>query len=199
MDDKTATYYENEGAEYAQRTFALEMASLRDQFIEFLCPEATQILDAGCGSGRDALAFHNAGYEVTAFDASATMVEAAKNLTGLPIEQLSFADIFWQNQFDGIWACADGGDDVFSVGSTTAADVPFTTVLEFDDIRTIRECAAGSEIPTICAEWLDDLDIDLGRVMDAGPVSEVVTRAQAQDLRQAFATLTRTVGPEAGA
>lgn len=33
-----------------------------------------------------------------------------------------------------------------------------------------------------------------GRVVDAGPVSEVVTRAQAQDLRQAFATLTRADG-----
>jgi ABC-2 type transport system ATP-binding protein len=34
-----------------------------------------------------------------------------------------------------------------------------------------------------------------GRVVDAGPVSEVVTRAQAQDIRQAFATLTRADGP----
>lgn len=38
-----------------------------------------------------------------------------------------------------------------------------------------------------------------GRVMDAGPVSEVTARAGAQDLRQAFATLTRADSPKDGA
>ncbi len=36
-----------------------------------------------------------------------------------------------------------------------------------------------------------------GRVVDAGPVSQVVERAQAQDIRQAFANLTRADGPAA--
>ncbi len=51
------------------------------------------ILDAGCGSGRDAKAFLERGYTVSAFDASPVLARLATVHTGLP-------------RFDGIWACA---------------------------------------------------------------------------------------------
>lgn len=43
-----------------------------------------RILDLGCGSGEQALAFQNAGCDVIAIDSSASMVKAAKALGESP-------------------------------------------------------------------------------------------------------------------
>ena len=64
------------------------------------------MLDAGCGSGRDALYFHQLGYRVTAFDGSEAIVALARQKTGLPVRHQSFAEVVDVNAFDGIWACA---------------------------------------------------------------------------------------------
>jgi 2-polyprenyl-3-methyl-5-hydroxy-6-metoxy-1,4-benzoquinol methylase len=68
--------------------------------------EGGSILDAGCGSGRDALAFSRAGYAVTAFDGSAKMVQLASEHSGLKVLRMAFADAAWIDAFDGIWSCA---------------------------------------------------------------------------------------------
>ena len=81
------------------------MESLYRPFLE-LVPEAGMILDAGCGSGRDTKSFLDRGYQVTAIDASANMVEATTRLTGQPAKQLRFQGLEDQNEFDAIWACA---------------------------------------------------------------------------------------------
>lgn len=82
----------------------------------FLAQVATQgrVLDAGCGSGRDALAFLQAGHSVTAFDASPEMARIAARHTGLDVSVLDFLNLTDVTQlnlpagtlFDGIWACA---------------------------------------------------------------------------------------------
>lgn len=64
------------------------------------------ILDAGCGSGRDTKYFIDHGYQVTAIDGSKEMVSAASKLTGLTVQHLQFDEIYCQQEFDGIWACA---------------------------------------------------------------------------------------------
>ena len=64
------------------------------------------ILDAGCGSGRDALAFHRAGFRVTATEASANLAALARVHTGLPIDVLIFDQMEWRDTFDGVWTCA---------------------------------------------------------------------------------------------
>ena len=69
-------------------------------------PEHGHILDAGCGSGRDTLAFKLKGYQVTAFDASSALSGLAKVLTGLPVETCRFDEFSTDLTFDGIWACA---------------------------------------------------------------------------------------------
>ena len=65
-----------------------------------------QILDAGCGSGRNARAFAKHGYAVTAFVASPALLALAERHVGKPVHYLRFQDIAWQEAFDGIWACA---------------------------------------------------------------------------------------------
>ena len=64
------------------------------------------MLDAGCGPGRDSRAFLAKGYDVTAFDASETMVRLASKRIGLPVLRLSFQEVGFEETFDGVWACA---------------------------------------------------------------------------------------------
>ena len=81
------------------------MQSIYDRFIPHI-PEGGRILDAGCGSGRDTHYFSTQGFEVTAFDASASLVARARKYTQQDIQVLSFLDLKYQAEFDGIWSCA---------------------------------------------------------------------------------------------
>ena len=55
------------------------MESLYRPFLAEL-PGGTRILDVGCGSGRDTLAFKNKGYHVDAIDYSEELVKKATRL-----------------------------------------------------------------------------------------------------------------------
>lgn len=101
----TIHYYQHNAQTFFDGTVNVDMSSLYETFTRQLAPDA-QVLDAGCGSGRDAKAFHEMGYPVEAFDASSAMVALAQRHTGLPVRQMSFADIDVQERYDGIWCCA---------------------------------------------------------------------------------------------
>lgn len=98
-------YYDENAKSYFDNTVLADMQALRDGFQKHVRPGGT-ILDAGCGSGRDAKAFADAGYAVSAFDASAEMVRLARQHTGLAVQHMTFEQMEWQSQFDGIWASA---------------------------------------------------------------------------------------------
>jgi len=98
-------YYEYHAEHFLSTTKDIDMGMQYQMFLPYLKPGA-HILDAGCGSGRDSLAFHLLGYDVEAFDLSPAMVEAAKALTGLEVRCLSFQQMDYEATFDGIWACA---------------------------------------------------------------------------------------------
>ena len=104
-EDSTHRYYEDKAEEYLARTSQLDMESLYKPFLE-LIPAGGTILDAGCGPGRDVLAFLKKGFQVTAFDASAKMVELASKQTGVAAFQMRFQELKYEQEFDGIWACA---------------------------------------------------------------------------------------------
>lgn len=86
-------------------TYQVNMQSLYADFLRYL-PEHGTILDLGCGSGRDALAFKNMGYTVEASDYSAQLVKKARQFTGLNVRHESFYDLDEQDKYHGIWACA---------------------------------------------------------------------------------------------
>ena len=102
---KTIAFYEQNSASFFDSTVTVDVQTLYDQFLPLLADNA-HILDAGCGSGRDSLAFLKAGYQVTAFDGSQSMAERASILTGLSVKHSLFLDFTSERQFDGIWACA---------------------------------------------------------------------------------------------
>lgn len=101
----TLKYYQDNAQTFFDGTVNVDMSSLYEAFTRHLAPGA-RVLDAGCGSGRDAKAFQEMGYLVEAFDASPAMVELAREHTGLPVKVMSFADVDRKEEFDGIWCCA---------------------------------------------------------------------------------------------
>src|ERR1700712_1494608 len=99
------SYYDRNAANFFADTAHADLGDLHARFLKHVPPGGT-ILEAGCGAGRDALAFKTAGYAVTAFDGSAKMAELARTRSGLPVLHKRFDEVDWQDTFDGIWACA---------------------------------------------------------------------------------------------
>ena len=98
-------FYSKNSVSFFEDTVNVDLTDLYLPFISCL-PNKAKVLDAGCGSGRDALAFLRMGYQVDAFDASAEMVKLASDLTGINVHQKRFEDIKVVNHYDGIWCCA---------------------------------------------------------------------------------------------
>ncbi len=99
------SYYNTEAVSFFNDTAHVDMSDLYAQFLPLL-PTGGTILDAGCGSGRDSLAFIQRGFAVTAFDASHQLAALATAHTGLTVSTGRFLDFESTQLFDGIWACA---------------------------------------------------------------------------------------------
>jgi SAM-dependent methyltransferase len=105
MPDPTSRFYSENARKFYDATINLDMEELYRPFLE-LIPKGCRILDAGCGSGRDSLYFIQKGYSVVAFDYSKALVKLASELINAPVLCLSFAEMDFNNEFDGVWACA---------------------------------------------------------------------------------------------
>ena len=103
--DETIGYYDGNAKKFIADTANVEFGALQKAFADML-PEGGRILDLGCGSGRDSLAFLKAGFTVDAVDGSAEMAKAASELTGLKVEHATFVDFEPKGGYDGIWACS---------------------------------------------------------------------------------------------
>ena len=101
----TLQYYEENADQFIAGTLEADMWDGRNRFLKLL-PQQAYILDFGCGSGRDAKAFLEAGYNVDAVDGSFKLCEAATKYTGIPVKQMRFEDLDANGRYDGIWACA---------------------------------------------------------------------------------------------
>ena len=103
--EETIAYYDGNAKKFIANTANIELSALQKTFADML-PEGGRILDLGCGSGRDSLAFLKAGFAVDAVDGSAEMASAASELTGMKVEHATFADFEPKRVYDGIWACS---------------------------------------------------------------------------------------------
>jgi 2-polyprenyl-3-methyl-5-hydroxy-6-metoxy-1,4-benzoquinol methylase len=104
-EEELMRYYEVNAEEYIRSTKDLDMTALYDQFLPHV-PAGGLILDAGCGSGRDAKLFAELGYRVEAIDVSHKMVEAASQHPGVTASVQRIEDVRAIYKYDGIWACA---------------------------------------------------------------------------------------------
>ena len=105
MIDYNIEYYNINAASFVAGTQNVDMSLWRDKFESYVA-DGGRILDAGCGSGRDSKAFIQHGFSVVAFDASGEMCKAASELIGQEVWQMKFQEIAFDEEFDGIWACA---------------------------------------------------------------------------------------------
>lgn len=98
----TIDYYDRYASKIFEDTVDIDMEEIRQEFEEKL-DSASAILDLGCGSGRDGLAFYEDGYDVTLLDASEEMCKLAEIHTGLEVLQMTYEDMEFDEVFDGIW------------------------------------------------------------------------------------------------
>lgn len=126
--NKNLDFYNQNSESYFKLSFdAFNLDSLYKRFIDFKIPEGGKVLDAGCGSGRDALNFIAKGYDVTAFDGSKGMVDILNANAGSMLKRISpdvynerkkqgmgdfeclhkdFLEIDFKNEFDAVWSAA---------------------------------------------------------------------------------------------
>ena len=105
MEQVTKAFYDGNPEGYSESTFGNDVSDIRRRFLSRLDPGA-RILDLGCGSGRDTLAFREAGYEVVPVDGSEGMCRVASSNTGSKVRCLDILDLDYVDEFDGVWACA---------------------------------------------------------------------------------------------
>ena len=102
---QTLDYYNANADQFIATTANVEFSELQKRFMSML-PEGGRVLDLGCGSGRDSLAFLRSGFLVDAMDGSETMVRAASKLTGLPVACALFDEYEPDGVYNGVWACS---------------------------------------------------------------------------------------------
>ena len=105
MPDATLYWYERNADAYADATWGIDLSPQRRRFMAQL-PAGGRILDAGCGSGRDAHAFLQHGFRVDARDASQQLASIAAKRLGLPVRVQDIRQLEDCNCFDGIWLSA---------------------------------------------------------------------------------------------
>lgn len=103
--DETLQYYNDNATEYVRQTVAVDMSNVLDAFVKRI-PADGNILDLGCGSGRDSRIFLEMGFSVTALDGSPELCQIASEYIGLPVRCLLFQELDYDHAFDGIWACS---------------------------------------------------------------------------------------------
>lgn len=103
--NSTLNYYNANAAAFFTNTVSVNMNSLHDRFLAQVSAGGL-VLDAGCGSGRDAKAFSDRGFRISAFDASAELAALASAHLGAEVAIRTFAEVCEHSCYDGIWACA---------------------------------------------------------------------------------------------
>lgn len=105
MQTQTAEAYKQTARKYAEQTFRADVDEMRGRFLSYLEP-GSSILDLGCGSGRDLMAFTDAGHTATGVDSSEEMCALARRHSGCKVYNTSFAEFTPCRQHDGVWAMA---------------------------------------------------------------------------------------------
>ncbi len=105
QSNTTLTFYNQNAQDFTDSTIRVDMSALYREFLPTITPNG-HILDAGCGSARDAAYFKQQGFTVSAFDASEELAALASQHLQQTVEVSTFQQLNRVNQYDGIWCCA---------------------------------------------------------------------------------------------
>ena len=103
--NNTLDYYNNYADEFYKNTVNVEFATTQEHFLAKL-KNGSNILDFGCGSGRDTRFFLEQGYSVEAVDGSKELCKLACKYTGIEVKNMLFEELSEVEKYDGIWACS---------------------------------------------------------------------------------------------
>lgn len=103
-EDPTFRFYADNAETYANFWLTPSTRRLGD-FLAVL-PENAEILELGCGNGRDSGLMLERGYKVTPTDGTPELAAVAARRLGVDVPVLLFEDIDGIEAFDGIWAHA---------------------------------------------------------------------------------------------
>lgn len=99
-------FYNDNAEEFFNNTVNADMSATYNIFEDNLLEKNGEILDLGCGSGRDAKHFLDSGFSVTALDLSPILAKKASQFIGQDVIVADMKDLNFQDRFIGIWACA---------------------------------------------------------------------------------------------
>lgn len=98
-------YYNKYANVYFDNTVNLDMGETLERFLSY-CKPGDNVLDLGCGSGRDSKVMMEHGLEATLLDASEELCTLADIYTGVEPLCMDYRDMDFDEVFHGIWACA---------------------------------------------------------------------------------------------
>lgn len=110
-------YYTKKYKEYTEKTENIDMTYEQDMFLHYLFsiwlrkkenkPELINVLDVGCGSGRDSKRFKELDLSVHLMDESLKMLAlATKRVKPDGVFSLDVRDMDFVEKYQGVWACA---------------------------------------------------------------------------------------------
>lgn len=109
MQENEAEVYNKIAKEYYNLKKELYPKNDLEKFLSYL-PQGSLILDLGCGPGQASKIFSNRKYLVTGIDFSEEMIKLAKkdvpNAKFIQEDMRNINEVFRENMFDGVWACA---------------------------------------------------------------------------------------------
>lgn len=99
-------FYDSNAEEFFKNTVNADMNKIYNIFEEKLKEKNGEILDLGCGSGRDSKYFIESGYKVLALDLSPVLAKKAAEYIGQEVFVADMRYLDFEERFIGIWACA---------------------------------------------------------------------------------------------
>ena len=155
----TLDYYNKNAKKFITGTISVDFGTIQNHFLDKLHPGA-EILDYGCGSGRDTKYFLEQGCKVTAIDGSQELCKLASEYTGIPVKHMLFRDLDEKEAYDGIWACSsilhvpanELRDIIKEDGKRSSSPRNHLHILQVRDIRgrTKRQIFYGYDRRDIC-------------------------------------------------
>ncbi|TIX50368.1 class I SAM-dependent DNA methyltransferase [Alteraurantiacibacter aquimixticola] len=104
IDGATRDFYQTKAREWAE-AFPYEFSKFLDPFLAQLPPGA-EVLELGCGDGRDGARMEAQGFTVDATDGTPAMAALAEEKLGRPARHMEFGDLKAEAAYDAVWAHA---------------------------------------------------------------------------------------------
>lgn len=100
----TLKYY-NDNSENFKMKWDNYLFDIPNTFASYL-KSGDNVLDLGCGTGRDSLYFKDKGFNVTCIDGAINMCKIASEALNIEVENKTYFDLDYKDMFEGVFACA---------------------------------------------------------------------------------------------